>query len=173
MRNAPDNSPYHHSNIVFFPQKIWRCGKEVCPGLLTLGGASFMRWTGPTSVSLRGGARRQGLQHRGVGKRVGRSPSAAGLRRSGPVQLGMVIDERSRRPCLLDTGSQVSLWPPSSSSSVIAPSRLRLIAANGTPIKAYGQQRRQIKIDGKSYNFFFFNCESCEADIGTRFFTNV
>ena len=65
------------------------------------------------------------------------------------------MDENLRRTCLLDTGSQVSLWPPTSSATTSRTTSVRLTAANDTPIPAYGQQKRQIKIGGKPYIFMF------------------
>ena len=100
---------------------------------------------------------------------VGRSPSAAGPSRPRPAKLGMIIDQISRRRCLIDTGSQVSLWPPSSSASKITSSRVRLTAANGTPIKAYGQQTRKIKIGGRFYSFGFLIAQIPRPILGINF----
>ena len=63
------------------------------------------------------------------------------------------MDKFSR--CLLDTGSQVSLWPPTFPTSSATRSRVQLMAANGTLIPAFGHQTRTIKIGEKSYTFVF------------------
>ena len=83
--------------------------------------------------------------------------------------LGLIKDELSRKKCLLDTGSQVSLWPPSPAASKITLSRVKLLAANGTPIKAYGQQKREIKIGGRFYSFVFLIAEIARPILGMDF----
>ena len=88
---------------------------------------------------------------------------------SWPAQLGLIIDDISRRRCLLDTGSQVYLWPPSPSSSRLPVSRVRLTAANGTPIKAFEQLTWQIKIGGKSYSFIFLVAQVSRPILGPDF----
>ena len=40
-----------------------------------------------------------------------------------------------------DTGSQVSLWPPSASTPRLDRASVRLTAANGTPIRSFGQEK--------------------------------
>ena len=79
------------------------------------------------------------------------------------------MDNCSRQRCLLDTGSQVSLWQPSPVTPILQQSPLRLMAANGTPIKAYGHQTREIKIDGKSYSFVFLIEQVARPILGLDF----
>ena len=81
----------------------------------------------------------------------------------------MVVDEITRRQCLLDMGSQVSLWPPSSSASRLPISSVQLTAANGPPIKSYGPCKRQIKIGGKSYHFVFLIAQVTRPILGLDF----
>ena len=116
----------------------------------------------------RGGIGWRGRRHR-VGKLDGRSPSVAEsqqLRQPRPATLGLVTDEISRRNCLLDTGSQVSLWPASAATSRLRSSRIRLTAANGTPIQSFGQQNRKIKIGGKFYSFVFLIAQVSRPILG-------
>ena len=63
----------------------------------------------------------------------------------------------------------MSLWPPSKTTSVIGRSSIRLIAANGTPIKSFGQQRRTIKIGGKFYSFVFLLAQVPRPTLGLDF----
>ena len=103
----------------------------------------------------------------GLGKLLGRSPSAAGpTRHPRPATLGLVADEVSRKRCLLDTGSQVSLWPASSTTSRLRSSRVQLTAANSTPIRSFGQQHWKIKIGGKSYSFVFLIAQVSRPILG-------
>ena len=141
------------------------------PGLFPLERGSSPRYTSHTRFPCRGGPRQRGLpDRRGLGKLIGRSPSEAGPpTRSRPAQLGLITDEISRHQCLLETGSQVSLWPPSPTSLKVNQSRVRLTAANGTPIRSFGQQRRQIKIGGKQYSFIFLIAQISRPILGLDF----
>ena len=119
---------------------------------------------------------RRGVRTRGncshAGKLLGRSPSAAGTARSrpsSPATLGLVLDEVSKRRCLLDTGSQVSLWPASQVSSRLQSSSVRLTAANGTPIRSFGYQRRKIKIGERFYSFVFLLAQVSRPILGLEF----
>ena len=81
----------------------------------------------------------------------------------------MIVDQISRRRCLIDTGSQVSLWPPSPSASKITSSRVKLTAANGTPIWAHGQQTQKIKIGDRFYSFVFLIAQIPRPILGIDF----
>ena len=106
----------------------------------------------------------------GFGKLLGWSPRAAGQpTRARPAQLGLVLDKLTRHQWLLDTGSQVSIWPPSPSTARFSLSKVRLAAANGTPIKAFGQQKRKIKIGGESYTFVFLIVQVSKPILGLDF----
>ena len=63
------------------------------------------------------------------------------------------------------------LWPPSTSTSNLHSSRVRLIAANGTPIKSFGTQRKKIKIGDKSYSFIFLIAQVARPILGLDFLT--
>ena len=119
----------------------------------------------------RRGPWRRRLPHRhGLGKLVGRSPRAAGPQplRSRPAPLGLLLNRISRKRCLLDTGSQVSLWPASTSAPCL-PSRLRLAATNGMPIRSFGQARKQIKLGNRSYSFVFIYAHVPRPILGLDF----
>ena len=81
------------------------------------------------------------------------------------------MDSLSRRRCLLDTGSQVSLWPPSSTTAEFNLSNVCLMAANGTQIRVFGQRKRKIQIGDKFYSFVFLIRHSSvsEANPGAGF----
>ena len=71
----------------------------------------------------------------------------------------------------MDTGSQVSLWPPSSTTPALKniQSNVRLTAANGTPIASFGKQLREIKIGGKIYSFVFIIVQIMRPILGLDF----
>ena len=79
------------------------------------------------------------------------------------------MDGVSGRRCLLDTGRQISLWPASSTRKLNWSSGVPLIAANGTPIKSYGMERRKIKIGHKLYSFMFINADVARPILGIDF----
>ena len=87
----------------------------------------------------------------------------------GPASLGLVKDERSGQQCLLDSGSQVLLWPTPSQHQKLGSSSMRLIAANGSAIRSYGTVKREIKIDKKLYTFRFIFAEISRPILGTDF----
>ena len=66
-------------------------------------------------------------------------------------------------------GSQVSLWPPSPAASKSTNSRVRLTAANGTLIRAYGQESRKIQIGDKAYMFIFLIAQISRPILGIDF----
>ena len=102
-------------------------------------------------------------------KRIGRSPSAAGPKTPRPAKLGLTTDDLSCKNCLLDTGFQISLWPPSPAASKIPLTRVKLSAANGTPVRAYWQQKREIKIGGRFYSFVFLIADISRPILGMDF----
>ena len=96
-------------------------------------------------------------------------PSTAGPTRPRPAKLGLVANSISRRKCLVDTGSQVSLWPFTSTSSQISNTKINLTAANGSVIKSFSYTRKQIKIDGQSYTFVFLIAQVASPILGIDF----
>ena len=73
-----------------------------------------------------------------------------------------------KKKCLLDTGSQVSIWPTSPSSKHTL-SNVWLSASNGTPIKVLGRQSREIHIGEKSYSFVFYIAQVSRPILGIDF----
>ena len=139
-------------------------------GVLKIGRTRSLPRRG-TSVSGGTSPGRRRRVHR-VRKLLSRSPRAAPAITKAtprPSTLGLITDTISGQRCLVDTGSQVSLWPPTSSTSRIPTSRLRLTAANGSPIKCFGQQRREIQIGGKSYSFVFLFAQVVRPILGLDF----
>ena len=80
-----------------------------------------------------------------------------------------MTDTKSGCRCLLDSGSQVSLWPASTNRPTVRSINLRLIAANGSPIKTFGMERREIQIGGKRYSFSFITAEVTRPILGINF----
>ena len=73
------------------------------------------------------------------------------------------------RRCLLDSGSQVSLWPASMNSATVRSTNLRLIAANWSSIKTFGTAKRKIKIGQKLYSFLFVIADVPRSILGIDF----
>ena len=62
-----------------------------------------------------------------------------------------IFDKASKKFCLLDSGSQVTAWPPDP-GDVVDPT-IRLKAVNGSRIDCYGYKDIYIKLNRKSYKF--------------------
>ena len=135
------------------------CGKEMSADM------SLGKSHATTAGFPRGRGRRQRLF--GSGKLGGRSPSVAVM--VAPAMLGLVTDEMTGRRCLLDSGSQISLWPTPKNHPRVLTSGLRLIAANGTQIKAYNAAQREIKIDKMLYSFSFIFADIARPILGMDF----
>ena len=105
-------------------------------------------------------------QH-GLGKLGSRSPSAAVS--AIPATLRLVKDTISGRQCLLDSGLQISLWPTSPGCTCRQTSSLRLVAANGTPIRSFGTVRKEIKIGNKLHTFAFIVADIARPILGIDF----
>ena len=130
----------------------------MCTRVCTLERVPKSRRNNNPSLPRRRGPRWRGFPHWriGIGKLIGRLPSAPVTnQRTRPAKLGLVTDALSSSRCLLDTGSQVSLWPPLPTTSQLQQSSVRLMAANGTAIKSFGHHQREIKNGGKYYTFLF------------------
>ena len=83
--------------------------------------------------------------------------------------LGLVTDDVTGRRCLLDSGSQISLWPAPKNHPRLPTSGLRLLAANGTQIKSYNAAQREIQIDKKPYSFSFVFADIARPILGMDF----
>ena len=103
----------------------------------------------------------------GLGKLVSRSPSAAVT--TIAATLGLVTDIISGRCCLLDSGSQISLWPASPHCNRTPTTNIRLVAANGTEIKSFGTLSKEINIGGKLYSFAFIVAKVARPILGLDF----
>ena len=76
----------------------------------------------------------------------------------------------SRKFCLLDTGSQVSLRPKTPQQRQPHTSnKVKLVAANGTPIRSFGFVTRKIKISEKYYTFTFIVADIMRPILGIDF----
>ena len=134
---------------------VARVGPTIAPAMPPLKSSTSRK---PSTATIRTSARP---------RKTSRSVAARG-RTSTPPNWALFLTKSRGKRCLLDTGSQVSLWPASPSSPVI-PSRLRLAAANGTPILAFGQSRKQIKLGDRSYSFVFILAKVPRPILGLDF----
>ena len=75
-----------------------------------------------------------------MGKRPGRTLAATGV--SGPThsRLFFVSDAHTNTRFLVDTGSEVSVIPPTPADRRCSPDPLTLMAVNHTPIRTYGKR---------------------------------
>ena len=111
---------------------------------------------------------RRGEYGDGLGKLKGRSPSAA-VNRVSVANLGLVMDGVSGKKCLLDSGSQISLWPATLKHRVVRSSSIKLVAANGTNINSFGTALHEIKIGLKKYSFSFVFADIARPILGIDF----
>ena len=102
-------------------------------------------------------------------KRVGRSPCATVNALFRPASLGLVHDRITGFPCLLDSGSQVSLWPAPRNRSECLNPELNLMAANWQPIPAFHVHTRKINIDGFDYISPFISAKVSRPILGIDF----
>ena len=75
-----------------------------------------------------------------MGKRVGRSLSATGVPGHTTSRLFFVSDMHTHTRFLVDTGSEVSVIPPTPADRRRSPDPRTLTAVNNTPIRTYGQR---------------------------------
>ena len=118
----------------------------------------------------RGQCRRSSCFLPRIVKRLNGLRSVAGVNNS--AQLGIIVDEASGLQCLLDSGSQVSLWPDTYNRMLPAPtspSFVKLIAANGTAIPTWGSVKLQIKIVGRFYTQVFIIAKVHKPILGFDF----
>ena len=127
------------------------------------------------SQRARGGSQ-QGRGTRQRGKQSGRQETSRSvvlcpfhLKWGDAAMLGLVMDKISGKRCLLDSGSQISLWPASSNHQKICTSTVQLVAANGTKIKSFGSAQRKIQIGLEKYSFVFVFVEITRPILGIDF----
>merc|ERR1739844_461506 len=79
-----------------------------------------------------------------------------------------IKDSMSGAHFLVDTGAEVSIIPPTS-KDLSRPTRMNLIAANGSRIKSFGTRQRSIKIDNQLYNWRFHIADVQQSILGADF----
>lgn len=80
--------------------------------------------------------------------------SGEGQTTSGQIARLQVRDSISKQNFLIDSGTDVSILPPTSKAFDLRPTAIVLYAANGSPIRVSGE--RSIKVDlGLRCEFFF------------------
>ena len=81
----------------------------------------------------------QGALQLGTGKQLGQTLVATGATGQIPSCLFYVSDNSTHTRFLIDTGSEVSVIPPSRSDRRSPPDKLTLTAVNNTPISTFGK----------------------------------
>ena len=79
-----------------------------------------------------------------------------------------VYDERSGKNFLVDTGSALSIMPPSRSNTRKTCSR-SLIAANSSPIKTFGTRQMMLNLGLQKYSWRFIIADVTQPIIGRDF----
>ena len=75
-----------------------------------------------------------------LGKLQSRTLAATGVPGPPPSRLFFVSDTNTHTRFLVDTGSEVSVIPPSPADRRRSPDALTLMAVNNTPIRTYGKR---------------------------------
>ena len=102
-------------------------------------------------------------------KRLGRSPRATVNTVLTPSALGLVQDRDSGLQCLIDSGSQVSLWPAPRHYTAPPDKNLRLTAANGLDIPAFSLFNKKVNIQGVLYMSSFVLAKVTRPILGIYF----
>merc|ERR1712051_232485 len=79
-----------------------------------------------------------------------------------------IKDSISGAQFLVDTGAEVSVIPPTADDRS-RPSRMNLIAANGSRIKSFGTRQRPIKINNHQYDWKFHVADVQQSILGADF----
>jgi hypothetical protein len=87
---------------------------------------------------------------------------------AGSTPLLHVFDANSNRYFLVDTGSALSIVPPGRSDSQRT-GTLRLVAANGSPIKSFGTRRMELLLGKQKYTWRFIVADVTQPIIGSDF----
>ena len=80
----------------------------------------------------------------------------------------LVYDDRSGKYFLVDTGSELSVIPPSRSDTRKTCSR-SLIAANGSPIKTFGTRQMMLNLGLQKYSWRFIIADVAQPIMGADF----
>ena len=80
----------------------------------------------------------------------------------------LVKDNKTSQACLLDSGTQVSLWPTQlcGSFNMSPTSASKLVAAKGPPIPAFWQGRHEINFADRFYKHTFIYMKICRPIVG-------
>ena len=84
-----------------------------------------------------------------------------------------IVDKVSRKLFVVDTGSEVSVVPPSRSEHQYPPDKLTLTAVNDTPIPMYGKRFLTLNLGLRhSFSWVFIIADVQQPIIGVDFFRN-
>ena len=106
----------------------------------------------------------------GTGKQQGRSLAATGVTGQTQSRLFYVCDSSTHTRFLIDTGSEVSVLPPSPSDRRHLPDKLTLTAVNDTPIPTFG--KRSLTLDlglRRSFSWIFIVADVQQPILGADF----
>ena len=102
-----------------------------------------------------------------VGKRESR-PTVNNLSAGSQGSLLYVLDEATQIHFLVDTGSEVSVIPPTSADPK-TPNNQALVAAKSTPIHSFGTRQMKIHLGGQKYTWRFLIADVSKPIIGGDF----
>jgi len=100
------------------------------------------------------------------GKLNGRAVIAAATVPGQPGRLGLLIDDSSKTPFLIDTGSVYSIVPYNSSTTPTGPS---ITSANGKPIACWGTVQRTIRVGKTTFTWTFLQAAISFHIVGADF----
>ena len=95
-------------------------------------------------------------------------PTVNNLSTDSNSSLLLVYDDRSSKYFLVDTGSELSVIPPSRSDTRKTCSH-SLIAANGSPIKTFGTRQMMLNLGLQKYSWRFIIADVTQPIIGGDF----
>lgn len=104
-----------------------------------------------------------------VGKLDGRAVIAANATPGLPGRLGLLVDEDTGTPYLVDTGSVYSIVPHISEDSPTGPA---ITTANGKPIRCWGVLQKTVKAGGISFQWNFLLADIAFHIIGADFLSH-
>ena len=102
-----------------------------------------------------------------LGKRTTRS-TINNLSTDSNSSLLLIYDERSGKYFLIDTGSELSVIPPSRSNTRKTCSHY-LIAANGSQIKSFGTRQMMLNLGLQKYSWRFIIADVTQPIMGADF----
>uniref|UniRef100_UPI000D30D951 uncharacterized protein LOC112431498 n=1 Tax=Maylandia zebra TaxID=106582 RepID=UPI000D30D951 len=108
------------------------------------------------------------LRFHGPGKRT-RQRAVAAATAGNTERLLFIEDSRSGRRFLVDSGSQKSLLPPTAADGLAANCGPQLIAANGSPIKTFGERLVTVCFHGRDFQWNFVVAASSVPILGADF----